>query len=132
MGPLNRYLLDTCTLIWLAAEPERLSAVARQAIDAADSAVLFSDVSALEIALKWTAGKIILPDPPRQWIERQIARWELDCLGLTRQDIYRASELPVHHRDPFDRLLVAVALGAGATLLTPDDAIHDYPVSYRW
>ncbi|MCY4485309.1 MAG: type II toxin-antitoxin system VapC family toxin [Spirochaetaceae bacterium] len=132
MGPLNRYLLDTCTLIWLAAEPERLSAVARQAIDAADSAVLLSDVSALEIALKWTAGKIILPDPPRQWIERQIARWELDCLGLTRQDIYRASELPVHHRDPFDRLLVAVAIGAGATLLTPDDAIHDYPVSCRW
>ena len=83
MGPVNRYLLDTCTLTWLASEPERLSAAAQQAIDAADSAVLFSDVSALEITLKWTAGKIILPDPPRQWIERQIARWELDCLSLT-------------------------------------------------
>ena len=132
MGPVNRYLLDTCTLIWLASEPERLSAAAQQAIDAADSAVLFSDVSALEITLKWTVGKIILPDPPRLWIERQIARWELDCLSLTRDDIYRASELPAHHRDPFDRLLVAVALGAAATILTPDDAIHDYPVSYRW
>ena len=132
MGPVNRYLLDTCTLIWLAAEPDRLSPAAQQAIDAVDSAVLFSDVSALEITLKWTAGKIILPDPPRLWIERQIARWELDCLSLTRDDIYRASELPSHHRDPFDRLLVAVALGAAATILTPDDAIHDYPVSYRW
>ena len=132
MGPVNRYLLDTCTLIWLASEPERLSPAAQQAIDAVDSAVLFSDVSALEITLKWTVGKIILPDPPRLWIERQIARWELDCLPLTRDDIYRASELPAHHRDPFDRLLVAVALGAAATILTPDDAIHDYPVSYRW
>ena len=53
-------------------------------------------------------------------------------LSLTRDDIYRAFELPMHHRDPFDRLLVAVALGAGAAILTPDDAIHDYPVSYRW
>ena len=132
MGPLSRYLLDTCTLIWLAAEPERLSAAARHAIDAADSALLFSDVSVLEITLKWTAGKITLPDPPRQWVERQVAQWELDCLSLTRDDIYRASELPMHHRDPFDRLLVAVALGAGAAILTPDDAIHDYPVSYRW
>ena len=132
MGTVNRYLLDTCTLIWLAAEPERLSATAQKAIDAPGSALLFSDVSTLEITLKWTAGKIILPDPPRQWIERQIASWNLECLSLTRDDIYHASELPLHHRDPFDRLLVAVALGAGATLLTPDDAIHDYPVSWRW
>ena len=132
MGTLNRYLLDTCTLIWLASEPERLSTMAQQAIDAPDSALLFSDVSALEITLKWNAGKITLPDPPRQWVERQISHWDLDCLNLERDDIYRASELPAHHRDPFDRLLVAVALGAGATLLSPDDAIHDYPVSWRW
>ena len=65
-------------------------------------------------------------------IERQVAQWDLDCLSLTRDDIYRASELPMHHRDPFYRLLVAVALGTGAAILTPDDAIHDYPVSYRW
>ena len=132
MGTVNRYLFDTCTLIWLAAEPERLSPMAQQAIDAPDSVLLLSDVSALEISLKWNAGKITLPDPPRQWVERQISEWKLDCLSLTRDDIYRASELPHHHRDPFDRLLVAVALGVGATLLTPDDAIHDYPVSWRW
>jgi PIN domain nuclease of toxin-antitoxin system len=132
VGTVNRYLLDTCTLIWLAAEPERLSATAQKAIDAPGSALQFSDVSTLEITLKWTAGKIILPDPPRQWIERQIASWNLECLSLTRDDIYHASELPLHHRDPFDRLLVAVALGAGAAIMTPDDAIHDYPVSYRW
>ena len=89
-------------------------------------------MSALEIALKWNAGKIILPDPPRHWIEQQIAAWSLDSLSLQRNDIYRASELPAHHRDPFDRLLVAAALGATATILTPDAAIHAYPVSCRW
>ena len=132
MGSVNRYLLDTCTLIWLCTEPKRLSATATDAIDAPDTVLLLSDVSVLEIALKWSAGKITLTDPPRHWIEQQIAAWSLESLSLQRADIYRASELPAHHRDPFDRLLVAAAVGAAATILTPDDAIHAYPVSCRW
>ena len=129
---MTRYLLDTCTLIWLSTEPDRLSPASVEAIDASDSVLLWSDVSALEIALKWSAGKLVLPDPPRHWLEHQIGAWGLDCLGLKRADIYRASELPNHHRDPFDRLLVAAALGAGSTILTPDEAIRQYPVSCRW
>ena len=126
------YLLDTCTFIWLCAEPERLSETAKRAIRASDASLLLSDVSALEITLKWRAGKITLPDPPGLWVEAQIAAWVLDCRPLSRTDIYRAGELPEHHRDPFDRLLVATALNLNATILTPDKAIHQYPVSYRW
>lgn len=132
MGPLTRYLLDTCTLIWLSTEPGKLSPASVRAIDASGPALLWSDVSALEIALKWGAGKLVLPDPPRHWIESQISSWNLDCLSLRRADIYRASELPAHHRDPFDRLLVAVALGSNATILTPDEAVRQYPVSCLW
>ena len=132
MGTLTHYLLDTCTLIWLCAEPERLSPAAKEAIDAADSSLLLSDVSALEISLKWNAGKLILPDPPRHWLETQIDAWRLECLSLRRADIYRAAELPSYHQDPFDRLLVATALNSTATILTPDSAIQKYPVSYRW
>ena len=129
---MTQYLLDTCTLIWLSTEPDRLSPATVQAIDASDSVLLCSDVSALEIALKWSAGKLVLPDPPRHWLERQIDTWGLDCLSLRRTDIYRASELPPYHRDPFDRLLVVAALGSNATILTPDEAIRQYPVSSRW
>ena len=129
---MTQYLLDTCTLIWLATEPGKLSPASAEAIDAFDSVLLWSDVSALEIALKWSAGKLVLPDPPRHWLERQIETWGLDCLSLRRADIYRASELPTYHRDPFDRLLVASALGSNATILTPDEAIRQYPVSCRW
>lgn len=129
---MSAYLLDTCTFIWLCAEPERLSDTARSAIDATDTSLLLSDVTALEITLKWSAGKIVLPDPPRHWIETQIAAWSLDCRALSREDIYRAGELPHYHRDPFDRLLVSVAINANATILTPDDAIRTYPVSCRW
>ena len=129
---MTQYLLDTCTLIWLSTDPDKLSPATVQAIDASDSVLLCSDVSALEIALKWSAGKLVLPDPPRHWLERQIDTWGLDCLSLRRTDIYRASELPPYHRDPFDRLLVAAALGSNATILTPDEAIRQYPVSSRW
>lgn len=129
---MTRYLLDTCTLIWLATEPERLSRASVQAIDDSESVLLWSDVSALEIVLKWSAGKLVLPDPPRHWLEAQIDTWGLDCLSVRRTDIYRASELPPCHRDPFDRLLVAAALNANATILTPDEAVREYPVSCRW
>ena len=132
MGTLTAYLLDTCTFIWLCSDPERLSETAKSAIDARDSTLLLSDISALEISLKWSAGKIVLPDPPKHWIETQITTWGLECPPLSRDDIYRVSELPVHHRDPFDRLLVAVALSLNATILTPDTAIQQYPVSHRW
>ena len=129
---MTAYLLDTCTFIWLCAEPERLSETAENAINASDASLLFSDISALEMTLKWSAGKITFPDPPRLWIESQITTWNLECRPISRSDIYRAGELPDHHRDPFDRLLVATALNLDATILTPDKAIHQYPVSYRW
>ena len=78
---------------------------------------MVSAVSALEIVLKWNVGKIVLPDPPRHWIKQQIAPWSLDCLSLKRADIYRASELPMHHRvrlaDPVDSSSER-GIGAGA------------------
>ena len=125
-------ILDTCTFVWLCAEPMRLSATVREAIDSADSELVLGDVSALEIALKWQAGKIALPEPPRVWVERQISVWSIRSLPILREHMYRAGELPEHHRDPFDRLLIAAALAEGATILTPDPAIHRYPVSWRW
>jgi len=125
-------ILDTCTFVWLCADPARLSETVRGTIDSADTELVLGDVSVLEISLKWQAGKIALPEPPRVWVERQTGIWSIRSLPLSREHMYRAGELPEHHRDPFDRLLVAAALAEGATILTPDPAIHRYPVSWRW
>lgn len=129
---MKPFLLDTCAFIWLCADPDKLSETAKQAIDDRGSTLLLSDVSVLEITLKWSAGKLVLPDPPKYWVEAQAAVWSLNIQPLDRTVIYRAGELPEHHRDPFDRLLVASALELNATIITPDEAIHRYPVSYRW
>ena len=127
-----KYLLDTCSFIWLCAEPSRLSRAAVSAMDADEAALLFSDASVLEIGLKWSARKLQLPVPPRQWVESQISAWSLTSVPITREDIYRAGELPEYHRDPFDRLLVATALSHGSTIITPDTAIREYPVAWLW
>ena len=129
---MTSYLLDTCTFIWICAEPDRLPSFVKSAIHAPRASVVFSDVAALEISLKWSSGKIDLPDPPRQWIQSQIAAWSLDCRAISREDIYLSGELPYHHRDTFDRLLVAAAINSNSTILTPDQAIKTYPVSCRW
>ncbi|NBB91245.1 MAG: PIN domain-containing protein [Spirochaetes bacterium] len=125
-------LLDTCTFIWLCAEPDRLSDAAARILDDTETTLLVSDVCAMEIALKWTAGKLTLPDSPRTWVESQAQKWSVEHVPLSREHIYRATELADHHRDPFDRLLVATALTVAATIITPDTAIHSYPVSWRW
>ena len=126
------HILDTCTFIWLCSKPSALSKAARLAIDDPSRELAISDVSVMEITMKWAAGKIELPDPPRTWIETQARIWNLASLALTRDDIYRSGELADHHRDPFDRLLVGSALTRNAAIVTPDAAIGKYPVSICW
>lgn len=127
-----RYLLDTCTFIWLCAEPSKLPEPVAARLDADDTIMVFSDASALEIVLKWTAGKLHLPEPPRSWIEHQLRSWSLEQVPVSRKVMYRASELPTYHGDPFDRLLVATAIEHDAAFVTPDESIHRYPVAWVW
>jgi PIN domain nuclease of toxin-antitoxin system len=130
MGSVD-ILLDTCTFIWLCAEPARLSEPAGQRIDESDT-ILLSDVSVLEIALKWSSGKLQLPAPPRSWIPEQADVWSIEALPIQQDDIYRTTELPTIHKDPFDRLLVATALNRNIELITPDPWVHKYPANTSW
>jgi PIN domain nuclease of toxin-antitoxin system len=127
-----RYLLDTCTFLWLCCTPDRLSTRAREDLDDARAELLLGDVSILEVSMKWTSGKITLSAPPRSWIEQQAAIWHFTRVPISRPAIYRSTELPNVHRDPFDRLLVACALEEDATIVTPDEWIHRYPVPWVW
>ncbi len=124
-------LLDTCTFIWLTSAPRKLGRHAKKAIDGADTLVL-SDASVLEICLKWRAGKLELPEPPRSWIREQTRIWQTEALGLSAEHMFRATELELVHRDPFDRLLVAQAISEELRILTPDPNIRRYPVATLW
>lgn len=125
-------LLDACTLIWLASAPHLLSPTSTRLIDSPENALWLSDCTVWEICLKWQVGKLKLPTPPRRWIQQQQLLWRLESLTIDRNHLFKVSELPMHHRDPYDRLLVAQAIDAGLTIVTPDVEIHKYPVHFAW
>ncbi len=127
-----RLLLDTCTFIWLAQEPHKLSATARDALDNDANDLLLSHVSVWEIYNKSQAGKLVLPDRPRVWVEEQLAVRGIADLPVDLAALGRMSELPLHHRDPFDRLLAAQALVHGLTLVSPDECLPPYGSRLLW
>ena len=125
-------LLDTCAFIWLTQEPLKLSSAARAAIDDSYNELVFSHASIWEMHLKHKAGKLILPEPPRQWIPRQMEEWKVSERAILLHAIQRTSDLPDIHRDPFDRLLVAQALEESFSIVSPDPFFPSYGVSVVW
>ncbi len=115
-----RYLLDTCTFLWLAQQPGMLSAKAIEFLNDVGSHLFVSDISIWEITLKHSAGKLPLPDVPKNWIPRKFVYHKLQSLPVTREAIFRSGEMPRTHADPFDRLLAAQAIESGLTILSPD------------
>jgi PIN domain nuclease of toxin-antitoxin system len=122
-----RYLLDTCTFIWLAAQPNRLSDPAREAIDRQTNELFFSHVSAWEIHMKHFAGKLVLPQKPRLWIAQQVRARQVTECAIDLEVIHHTSDLPPRHKDPFDRLLMAQSFVHDFTIITPDPAFRVYP-----
>ena len=127
-----RYLLDTCTFLWLALPQGKLSARVTTIINDPTNELFLSDISAWEITLKHTAGKLPLPDLPRRWLPSRAAFFRLTPLPLTQDAIFRSGELPKSHMDPFDRLLAAQTLEAQMTILSPDTPISQLGASRIW
>lgn len=127
-----KLLLDTCTFLWLAQQPDKISSAASDLIDEPDNDLLLSEVSVLEIVMKHSAGKLPLPDLPKKWIPAKLNYHQLVSLPLSAEIMYRSGELPRVHNDPFDRLLAAQAIEAGLTVVSPDKPISDLGASRVW
>lgn len=120
-----RLLLDTHILLWWLGDDDRLGTTARAAIGDGRNDVLVSSVSVMEIAIKRSLGKLDAPDD----IFGALAEEGLDELPLLSRHAVAIEHLPWHHRDPFDRMLVAQALTEGLVLVTHDDRLRDYGVA---
>ncbi len=120
-------LLDTCTMLWLAIEPDRLSSAARESIAAAGEYAYVSAISAWEVAWKHRCRKLKLKLAPETWWPRALAQHALKELPISAAIALRSASLPSLHRDPADRFLIATAQEHNMTLLTPDPAIQQYP-----
>jgi PIN domain nuclease of toxin-antitoxin system len=119
-----RLLLDTHVVIWWLQASERLSGEVASMINHGRHEIVVSAVAGCEMAQKRAVGKLRVPDD----LERQIAANEFTELPITLRHGLAAGELPPHHRDPFDRLLIAQARCEGLTLVTANRKISAYDV----
>lgn len=127
-----KLLLDTHVLLWSAGDPDRLAADVRAKIEAQGNVRLISAASIWEIATKHALGKLPLREPAETFCRRALIDLCGDELAISARHALVAASLPNHHRDPFDRILIAQAIVEGATLITADHAISAYQVPLLW
>lgn len=120
-----RLLVDTHELLWAVAEPEKLPSAHRERLESSDNEVLFSAASIWEIAIKLQIGRLPLAVPPEE-IAAAAVRMGFVELPVTAAHAASVRHLPLHHRDPFDRLLVAQAIHEPARFLTVDAILRRY------
>jgi len=123
-------LLDTCTFLWLTTEDcDRLSRKTIDTFPDEDNEIYFSLVSAAwEISIKVSIGKLYLTIPVREFLSRQIELNGLIVLPITLEHVIKVSELPFHHKDPFDRLLIAQSMVEYIPILSSDSVFEQYGI----
>ena len=127
-----RYLLDTHTFLWWIADDRKLSAHAREVIADSDNDIVFSAVSAWEIAIKYAIGRLSLDHPPKRFVRDQLKKTGFPVLDVRLDHALEVSELPQIHSDPFDRLLIAQCRCDSMPLISSDKTISQYPVELIW
>ena len=123
-----KILLDTHVWLWLQTAPERLSEEALDRLSDAGNDLFLSAASGWEIAIKHALGKLPLPEPPISYVPSRLASSGVAALPVEMRHALRVADLPDHHRDPFDRLLVAQAQLKGLQLMTADPQLSRYDV----
>jgi PIN domain nuclease of toxin-antitoxin system len=123
------HLLDTSTLLWALGSPERLSPRARRLVEGGRNVV--SVASYWEVVIKAQKGLLTIPDAATWW-RRATALVAARILPIRGSHVTALAALPMHHRDPFDRILVAQAVAEGLDFVTNDDSIKGYAVKTVW
>lgn len=126
-----RVLLDTHAFLWWAEDDRRLSTGARDGIAAATDGWL-SIASCWEMAIKVSRGRLTLPKRLEQFVPEQLGLNRFQLLPIDLNDVTRVTTLPFHHRDPFDRMLVAQALNDELTIVSADPVFRKYGVKRVW
>jgi PIN domain nuclease of toxin-antitoxin system len=124
-----KLLLDTHIFLWLSSEPEKLSDQARSLCEDEANQLYLSLVTPWEVQIKQQLGKLECKQPLSTLIETQQRENDLHLLPVQLEHIYGLASLPNHHRDPFDRLLIAQAITESMVLVTVDEKIPLYPVA---
>jgi len=127
-----KLLFDTHTFIWWDSEPSKLSHQALELLSNSSNIKLLSIVSIWEIQIKHQLGKLSLQLPLKDIIDDQINKHNILILSITTDHILGLDNLPLYHKDPFDRLLISQANIEQAILISCDSVFQHYPVTVDW
>jgi PIN domain nuclease of toxin-antitoxin system len=127
-----KYLLDTNVWLWSLKSPELIGDEGRQILEHGEEEIYLSAVTTWEISIKMRLGKLSFAGPPAQHVPRFMAKQGLRPLSVTHSHAAKVYELPTHHNDPFDRILVAQALVEDMVILTADRFFRKYPAELLW
>ena len=125
-----KFLLDTHVFLWAITDESRLSARARTVMASGDS--WFSVASIWEVIVKVQAGRMSLPRPAGPFLTSELASSRVQILPITLDHVLRVETLDLHHRDPFDRILVAQSIEENLPVLTADPLLERYPIRRIW
>ena len=125
-------LIDTSTFLWSISDSDKLSADARRCIADLDNELFLSIASLWEIAIKTSLGKLELLLPFSQLIPEQLEQNAITVLPIDMRHLSKIIDLPFHHRDPFDRLIIAQSFTEQLPVITRDAAFSQYPIQLIW
>ena len=126
-----KVLLDTYTFLWFIDDNPQLSQKAKALLEA-DNELLLSIASLWGIVIKLSLGKLTVEMPTEVLMTQQLTRNDIDVLPITVDHLVMVATLPLHHRDPFDRLLIAQAIVEQIPIVSVDPAFDAYPVQRLW
>jgi PIN domain nuclease of toxin-antitoxin system len=126
------FLLDTHAFLWFIFNDARLSPLARTLMSDPNNQLYLSSASFWEIAIKVSIGKYHLPGPFGAFMAAQLTQNQINILPITVPHAATVAGLPFHHRDPFDRMLVAQTLVEGWALISEDNSLDGYGINRRW
>ncbi|MGH1396019.1 MAG: type II toxin-antitoxin system VapC family toxin [Trichormus sp.] len=127
-----RFLLDTHTFIWFVTDSPQLSTTAKVLIEDEYNEKCLSFASVWEMAIKCSLGKLTFNLPLHTFVEQQIQQNSIDLLSIQMPHLAIVATLPLHHRDPFDRLLIAQAIAEGIPIISADVAFDAYSIRRLW
>lgn len=127
-----KVLLDTCAFLWLVTDNPQASELAKEIFLKGDNELLLSAVTGFEIAVKYGLGKLRLTESPKEFVTNRMNANALTELPVSMSHALALQYLPMHHKDPFDRLLVAQAIVNQIPLLSADQQLSAYNIERIW
>jgi PIN domain nuclease of toxin-antitoxin system len=127
-----KYLLDTVAWLWSVYSEERLGDKARAILENRQEEIYLSAATSWELSIKMRLGKLNFPGPPALVVPAFMAKQGLRSIAITHLHGVKVYDLPLHHSDPFDRMIIAQAIVEQMTVLTSDRDFEKYPIDVVW